>query len=594
MVKKIYLKTIRKTLTGNVSRFLVICLVVMLGVAFVSGLGTLSSSLTISINEYYKDKNGLDIIVKSKSQTGFTNEEIESIKTIDMIDGIRPITLVDNKDTRLIVADFSDNDINTITIKSGRKIENHNEILVDRTSNIKLNDNINLLGEKYKVVGIVDNPTYYVTETEKTLNEEDLNYIYYLDTSYYGNNIKYIITDLYIKLDDTKLSKNIFNNKYKDQINKVKKEIEKSNNNLVVLTLEENMSYMLTKSYGEKIDLIASIFPLFFILISCLVVYSTINRLIEEERGIIGCYRSLGISKGKIIIKYLLFTFLTCLIGSILGFFIGINLLPSVIYPAFDAMFIMPKMTNYRFITPGIITLIIMTITLCLITIISINIKLKSTTSDLLKPKSPKSGKKILLEKITFIWRRLKFKYKSSLRNIFRYKINLIMTIISVAGSSALTFAGLGLYAIVLSPKTTEIPISMASSFALISLVIVAFAAILCILVVFNITNMNIQERTREIATLRVLGYQKKEVSQYIYREINITTIISIMFGMPIGYVFLNFIFKFLEFGDIKNVNWYYYLITMVMVMIFVLLAEALLNRKIKKVDMNGSLKSNE
>lgn len=593
MVKKTYFKTIRKTLTGNISRFLVICLVVMLGVAFVSGLGTLSSSLTESINEYYKDKNGLDIIVKSKNQTGFTNEEIESIKTIDMVDGIRPITLVDNKDTRLIIADFNDNDINTITIKSGRKIENYNEILVDRTSDIKLDDNVNLLGQDFKVVGIVDNPTYYVTETEKTLNEEDLKYIYYLDTSYYDNNIKYIITDLYIKLDSNKLSKNIFNDKYKKQVNKVKEEIE-SNNNLVVLTLEENMSYVLTKSYGEKIDLIASIFPLFFILISCLVVYSTINRLIEEERGIIGCYRSLGISKGKIIIKYLLFTFLTCLIGSVLGFFIGINLLPAVIYPAFDAMFIMPKMTSYRFMTPGIVTLIIMTVTLCLITIISTNIKLKSTTSDLLKPKSPKSGKKILLEKITFIWKGLKFKYKSSLRNIFRYKINLIMTVISVAGSTALTFAGLGLYAIVLSPKTTEIPISMASSFALISLVIVAFAAILCILVVFNITNMNIQERTREIATLRVLGYQKKEVSQYIYREINITTIISIMLGMPLGYIFLNFIFKFLEFGSIKNVNWYYYLITMVMVMIFVLLAEALLNSKIKKVDMNGSLKSNE
>lgn len=593
MVKKAYLKTIKKTLTGNISRFLVICLVVMLGVAFVSGLGTLSSSLTESINEYYKDKKGLDIIVKSKNQTGFTNEEIESVKSIDMVDGIRPITLVDNKDTRLIIADFNDNDINTITIKSGRKIENYNEILVDRTSDIKLNDNINLLGQDFKVVGIVDNPTYYVTETEKTLNEEDLKYIYYLDTSYYDNNIKYIITDLYIKLDSNKLSKNIFNDKYKKQVNKVKEEIE-SNNNLVVLTLEENMSYVLTKSYGEKIDLIASIFPLFFILISCLVVYSTINRLVEEERGIIGCYRSLGISKGKIIIKYLFFTFLTCLIGSVLGFFIGINLLPSVIYPAFDAMFIMPKMTSYRFMTPGIVTLIIMTITLCLITIISTNIKLKSTTSDLLKPKSPKSGKKILLEKITFIWKELKFKYKSSLRNIFRYKINLIMTIISVAGSTALTFAGLGLYAIVLSPKTTEIPISMASSFALISLVIVAFAAILCILVVFNITNMNIQERTREIATLRVLGYQKKEVSQYIYREINITTIISIMLGMPLGYVFLNFLFKFLEFGSIKNVNWYYYLITIVMVMIFVLLAEALLNSKIKKVDMNGSLKSNE
>ena len=134
----------------------------------------------------------------------------------------------------------------------------------------------------------------------------------------------------------------------------------------------------------------------------------------------------------------------------------------------------------------------------------------------------------------------------------------------------------------------------MADSFSLISVVIIAFAAILCILVIFNITNMNIGERKREIATLRVLGYQQSEVSLYIYREINITTMLGVLLGIPLGYLLLNFLFEFLEFGNIKNVNWYYYGITVVMSVVFVLVAEILLNKKIHKVAMNGSLKSNE
>ena len=397
-----------------------------------------------------------------------------------------------------------------------------------------------------------------------------------------------------MKLDDTQISKNIFSKEYENKVKDIVSDIKKENTNIVVLTLEENLSYHLTKSYGEKIKWIAAIFPMFFIVVSGLVAYATMNRLIEEERAIIGCYRSLGISKRNIILKYLLFTFFTCLIGSVVGFFLGIQILPTVIYPAFDAMFYMPELTSYRVIAPGMVTAVLMLLLLCFITVISTAREMGDAPSNLLKPKSPKVGKKVFLENISMIWKRLSFKYKSSIRNIFRYKVNLYMTIISVAGSTALTFAGFGLYAIAISPKTTEIPSAMADSFALISAIIIAFAAILCILVIFNITNMNIQERKREIATLRVLGYQKKEVSLYIYREINITTMIGVLLGMPLGYVFLKFIFEFLEFGNIQNVDWYYYLITVGMMMLFVLSAELLLNHKIQKIDMNGSLKSND
>ncbi len=591
MVRKTFFKSTLKTFTENISRFLVICFVVMLGIAFVSGLGTLSSSLTRSINNYYKNNNGADLIIKTKSETGFTLDEIKKIEDTNKVVEVRPITSIDNDNERVIISDFNNNSLNKLSITSGEKITGPNEILVDRVSKAKIGDTVKVLGSNFKVVGVVSNPSYYVMEPEQSIQNKDLDNIYYLDSNYYDNQVKYLVTDLYVKLD---VPFDIFSNKYKNEVKKVVSNIESENSNFVVLPLDKNLSFALVKSYGEKIDVIASIFPLFFIVVSVLVVYSTITRLISEEREIIGCYRSLGISKMMIVIKYFVFTFLSVFIGALLGFFIGINLIPSVVYPAFDAMFFMPDMTGYRDIMSGIITGLVMLVILCFITILSVISLMKGVSADLLKPKSPKAGKKILMEKIPFLWKRLSFKYKSSFRNIFRYKVNLFMTIISVAGSTALTFAGFGLFAIAISPNTDKIPISMADSFALISLVIIAFAAILCVLVIFNITNMNIQERKREIATLRVLGYQQNEVSGYIYREINITTLMGIIIGIPLGYIFLNFLFEFLEFGNIKDVNFYYYILTIVMIIVFVLLAEFLLKRKIRKVDMNGSLKSNE
>ena len=591
MVRKTFFKSTLKTFTENISRFLVICFVVMLGIAFVSGLGTLSSSLTRSINNYYKNNNGADLIIKTKSETGFTLDEIKKIEDTNKVVEVRPITSIDNDNERVIISDFNNNSLNKLSITSGEKITGPNEILVDRVSKAKIGDTVKVLGSNFKVVGVVSNPSYYVMEPEQSIQNKDLDNIYYLDSNYYDNQVKYLVTDLYVKLD---VPFDIFSNKYKNEVKKVVSNIESENSNFVVLPLDKNLSFALVKSYGEKIDVIASIFPLFFIVVSVLVVYSTITRLISEEREIIGCYRSLGISKMMIVIKYFVFTFLSVFIGALLGFFIGINLIPSVVYPAFDAMFFMPEMTGYRDIMSGIITGLVMLVILCFITILSVISLMKGVSADLLKPKSPKAGKKILMEKIPFLWKRLSFKYKSSFRNIFRYKVNLFMTIISVAGSTALTFAGFGLFAIAISPNTDKIPISMADSFALISLVIIAFAAILCVLVIFNITNMNIQERKREIATLRVLGYQQNEVSGYIYREINITTLMGIIIGIPLGYIFLNFLFEFLEFGNIKDVNFYYYILTIIMIIVFVLLAEFLLKRKIRKVDMNGSLKSNE
>ena len=168
------------------------------------------------------------------------------------------------------------------------------------------------------------------------------------------------------------------------------------------------------------------------------------------------------------------------------------------------------------------------------------------------------------------------------------------MTVISVAGSTALVFAGFGLYDLSQHPEATGLPGGMAESFALISFVVILFAAALCVLVVYNLTNMNIGERKREIATLKVLGYRAGEVAGYIYREVFIMALLGIVFGIPLGYGLLYFVFAYMDFGTMSVVQWQSYLYSVLLVVVFVALVDLLLARKIRKIDMNSSLKSVE
>ena len=131
-------------------------------------------------------------------------------------------------------------------------------------------------------------------------------------------------------------------------------------------------------------------------------------------------------------------------------------------------------------------------------------------------------------------------------------------------------------------------------TFALISTVIILFAAALCILVIYNLTNMNIGERKREIATLKVLGYRDIEVSGYIYREVLIMSIFGIIIGLPLGFGLLYFLFEYLGFGDVSMIKWYSYVISAALTLVFVGFVDLLLHRKIRKIDMNDSLKTVE
>ena len=602
MVMKAYSKTVMRTVRDNLGRFVAITSIILLGIALVAGLGTLSPKMKNSIDRELNRCNAADIVLKSGSQTGFTDEQLAAISGFEGVaaaDGLTVLDLpADGKSGRAYFLP-AEQEVNRIDLLEGEMPAKAGEALFDRASKAageyEVGDEVTIdfmgMETKVKIVGIASNAMIYNKDGEPNNDQELLNVILYLNRTYYP---MLPVTDVWVRAEDA-VGLNFFSKKYEETVDHLAKSLESAETGAAaILTMRENKSWALVDSYTQKINVVTLIFPVFFTAVAALVVLSTMTRLIEEERPALGCYRSLGYRNGRIAFKYLGFVLACCVIGSAIGFGLGVWILPAAVYPAFSSVFFMPAMAKGVSYLAGGIASATMFVTAAGTTTYVVLRELRAKPASLLKPKAPKAGKKIFLEHVPFIWNHLKFKYKSTYRNIFRYVRNLLMTVISVAGSTALVFAGFGLYDLSQHPEATGLPGGMAESFALISFVVILFAAALCVLVVYNLTNMNIGERKREIATLKVLGYRAGEVAGYIYREVFIMALLGIVFGIPLGYGFLYFVFAYMDFGTMSVVQWQSYLYSVLLVVVFVALVDLLLARKIRKIDMNSSLKSVE
>lgn len=599
MVMKAYSKTVMRTVRDNLGRFVAITSIILLGIALVAGLGTLSPKMKNSIDRELNRCNAADIVLKS---AGFTDEQLAAISEFEGVaaaDGLTVLDLpADGKSGRAYFLP-AEQEVNRIDLLEGEMPAKAGEALFDRASKAageyEVGDEVTIdfmgMETKVKIVGIASNAMIYNKDGEPNNDQELLNVILYLNRTYYP---MLPVTDVWVRAEDA-VGLNFFSKKYEETVDHLAKSLESAETGAAaILTMRENKSWALVDSYTEKINVVTLIFPVFFTAVAALVVLSTMTRLIEEERPALGCYRSLGYRNGRIAFKYLGFVLACCVIGSAIGFGLGVWILPAAVYPAFSSVFFMPAMAKGVSYLAGGIASAAMFVAAAGTTTYVVLRELRAKPASLLKPKAPKAGKKIFLEHVPFIWNHLKFKYKSTYRNIFRYVRNLLMTVISVAGSTALVFAGFGLYDLSQHPEATGLPGGMAESFALISFVVILFAAALCVLVVYNLTNMNIGERKREIATLKVLGYRAGEVAGYIYREVFIMALLGIVFGIPLGYGFLYFVFAYMDFGTMSVVQWQSYLYSVLLVVVFVALVDLLLARKIRKIDMNSSLKSVE
>ena len=582
-------------------------------------------------------------------------------------------------------------------------------------------------------------------------------------------------------IEQLTLSKAEFNIQKHDalrELSDAQLEIDKMEGKWIVLDRNSHYSYRDYGACADRMDGIAKVFPVFFFLVAALVCMTTMTRMVDEQRNEMGTLKALGYSKLQIASKYIIYALIASILGSILGCSLGMYLFPTVIFNAWNTLY---NIDQIKFLfQPGLILLASGSVTgiTLLATLYSIYSELIEMPSQLMRPKAAKAGKKILLERITFIWKRLSFLQKVTARNIFRYKKRFFMTIIGIAGCSALLVAGFGIndsisdivnqqynviyhYDATVSAETSEITSQIKSlkgvkdvyeedhlavttkienkdisttvhiisndkkfkdfctlfngnnefdlddssvlisqkmatklnkkagdtikikdannkvikakikgvftnyvghhiyaseslykswntnaktthiylikskkttkkfernlgnkimnidgvqsvtfysslqknfkdmikSISYIVVVLVISAACLAFVVLYNLSNVNISERKREIATIKVLGFTRKEVDAYINRETILLTILGSLIGLGIGIGLHHLIMNLAEMDDImfgRTINSISYVISFVMTIGFNAIINLCMHKKLNNIQMVESLKAVE
>lgn len=427
---------------------------------------------------------------------------VEPSKTLDAI------SRIDSNDFVIRVHSLSndnlneDNEdyINRLNLIEGRLPSNSGECVVGKESfeslNLKIGDKIklnsgnesdindSLTSNEYEVVGVVKTPYYLSNQIGNSSigNGTVKTYMFINEFDFKSE----IYTDIYVTVKDAK-ALDSYDEKYFDVTDKVKESIENISNLIIdrrynelineanvelnkgkdeyeakkseseekileiqkpgfyVLDRKSHYSYVDYENSANSIDKLSNVFPVFFFVVAALVCLTTMTRMVDEQRVNIGTLKALGYSKGSIAKKFIVYAVFASLIGCVLGVALGLTALPTIIFNAYSIMYILPKMT-FVINIPLIIAIFVISIGVTtLATYAACRIELIEVPSILMRPKAPKEGKRILLERIPFIWNRFNFTSKVTIRNIFRYKKRFMMTVIGIAGSTALLLTGFGI-----------------------------------------------------------------------------------------------------------------------------------------------------
>ena len=484
MKNKLLISGIRKILSSRRKFISLLCLA-LLGVGFYGGIKATSPDMQKTLDNYLDEQHFYDIEIVSS--LGLTNSDIEKIKTTGLVDEIigskytDEVITINNVEKTIRIIDLTK--INQVVLKEGKMPANNNEIVVEKTflknNKLTLGDVIefnsqNLKDNKFKIVGVVESPLYFTSSRGTTnVGNGEINYFGYVKseafiTDYYTNiyltlkDTSDLITNSKVYLNKiTSFEENIipieeeqcqirFNELYGEKINYLKSLNIKVNmddfpvSKWYLFDRTNNDGY---KSFIDSVDSIkqlGSVFPLIFYVVAILISLISMSRMVEEERCEIGTLKGLGFSNYHIYLRNIIYSFLATTIGGIIGMLIGFNLIPKVIWNIYTSLFTIPNFVcefNWYY---GIIGLFIAILCICGSSFITTYNILREKPSQLMRPKAPKVGKKIFLENFKF-WDKLSFSTKISIRNIFRYKKRIIITIIGIAGSTALMLVGFGL-----------------------------------------------------------------------------------------------------------------------------------------------------
>ncbi|WP_125588838.1 ABC transporter permease [Companilactobacillus jidongensis] len=505
---KILNKNIFREFKFSIARFVSITTLLALGVFILIGLKVTGNDMRVTANNYYESHKMADAIIKSNSNISISDQtklkKLKHIKTIEFtksIDG-----LIANTDTGIRIQEKTSK-LSTYQVTSGQLPLKADEIAlsVSEHGKYKIGDYIKLKNKnnkkiselnksKYRIVGFVTSSDYLLKQNlgVTSVGTGQINtYAVVAKSAFISDTpttalISYdnVKGSSYSNGYEKKVEQNVVNSESRiQQIVKIRKEkiinasYAKIDAQLPILqkTYGDNASLMITKEktqvntkvdaltyqiqsrndyndgynqFGEdakRIDVLSNTFPIIFFAVAILVVLLTMSRMGEEKRIELGTLRALGYTKHDTMKVFLLYGFLASIIGTSIGAWLGTTFLPKKIFTAYAANFVIPDFQtpiSWKWI---VISLVITTICTILPAVYVAGKSLKEKPATLMLPKPPKTGSKIILERLPFIWKKLSFNYKVTLRNLFRYKFKSFMTVIGIMGCTALLITGFGI-----------------------------------------------------------------------------------------------------------------------------------------------------
>ncbi|MCR4928336.1 MAG: ABC transporter permease [Lachnospiraceae bacterium] len=495
-------KTTLREIRSSLGRYLAILAIIALGVGFFSGLKVTKQTMIEAGDRFLKQHEMFDF--RLISTLGLTKEDASALSMLEGVKAAKGSYHADaiiNKGSSIYVASFIslDDTINTPDLKYGRMPEASGEILADgrffsesdigskiTLSEENLNDTLdNFSIQEFTIVGIAYTPLYlnYERGTTSVGNgsvscfflalPEDFDIEVYTDIYLTLSQKEYIYSDEYDELIDsftptiesalTERAMIRYNSLYSEAEEKLKNAgIELGDANIMlsdavqqlldfkepstyVLTRDENIGYACFENDSQIVDGIAVVFPVFFFIVAALVCVTTMSRMIEEQRTQIGVLKALGYSNKVIMSKYLTYSGSAALFGCIGGFYLGCYAFPKIIWIVYGLMY---GFTDISFVFDPVLFIISLAVSLICsagTTYISCRYDLAGAAAELIRPRAPKSGKRIFLERIGFLWKKLPFLHKVSIRNIFRYKGRFLMMMLGIGGCAGLIVTGFGI-----------------------------------------------------------------------------------------------------------------------------------------------------
>lgn len=464
-----------RTVKESLGRYIAIMAIIALGVGFYSGLSLTMPSFMLTGRKYIDERKMFDFRIMS--DIGFTEDELRQIRELDTVETADAavfcdaVTYYDSDESHeLDVVRFMSvtDGVNELKLIEGRLPEAPGEIVIDeyQCGSDHIGDTLVLEEDpatmsvdsgsgmlhmrEYTIVGTVRSPLYLNFQRGTTnVGGGSISYFAYAcrDTFSFA-----AYSEIYVRCG---IDSDAYTDSYNDAATAVRPVLTGEVSEILrarypdaqvyVMGRESNVGYMAFDNDAHIVEDLANVFPLFFFALAALVCSTTMQRMVTDERTSIGTMRAMGYSDTVIIMKYVIYSGSAAVSGCIIGYLVGTRLFPFVIWDVYGMMYGFAPISFAQDPMMFIPVLIVSLLCSVGVTVLTAAGELREMPAELIRPKAPVPGKRILLERIRFLWDRFPFLIKISARNVFRFKKRMWMMITGIAGCTALLLTGFGI-----------------------------------------------------------------------------------------------------------------------------------------------------